>query len=100
DLHQRARPRARIGADKELGPVIAARRNERLVALEIDAQLGAIELERLKLRGDRLLELQRALPAGGRKRIRRLAIGAGGVFHRALEAADLAAAGGERRKVV
>ena len=86
--------------NEELRPVVAARRNERLVALEIDAELGAIELERLKFRGDRLLEFQRALPAGGRERVRRSAIGAGRVFHGALEAADLAAAKRERGKVV
>ena len=67
-LHEGARAGARIGAHEEFRSVVPARRNERVIALKVDAELGPFELERRQFRADRRHEFARARLAPGAER--------------------------------
>ena len=80
DFHQRSEPRARIGADEEVRAIITVGRDKLFITLEIDPELGALEFQRRKLGGDRLLKFIYAPLAGDTQPTRSLRVGRPGVL--------------------
>ena len=80
------------GAHEEFRPVVPARRNERVVALQVDAELGSFELAGPRIRADRRHEFARARLARGAERPCRRVVSLSGALHAGLKATDLAAA--------